>query len=139
MSTTNLCGLKQPYFGVQHAIVCSSGTAALHLAYASAGINHESLGIVPAITFAATANALRYQSANILICDVEPDTGLISIESLDHCLSGVSEEQKEKILSRNVLIATGFEQKSKTSSKNKSWVSKYWKKRTRVYFASNNS
>ena len=95
----------EQYFGVQHAIVCSSGTAALHLAYASAGINHESLGIVPAITFAATANALRYQSANIVICDVEPDTGLISIESLDHCLSGVSEEQKEKI---NLIAPVSF-------------------------------
>ena len=39
---------------------CSSGTSALHLAYAGIGINQKSLGIVPAITFATTPNALRY-------------------------------------------------------------------------------
>ena len=83
------------YLDVEHAIVCSSGTAALHLAYASAGINSKSLGIVPAITFAATANALHYQGADVKFCDVEPDTGLISIESLEDCLSQVTDEQKE--------------------------------------------
>ena len=50
----------QEYIGVRFAVVCSSGTSALHLAYAAAGINAKSMGIVPAITFAATANALRY-------------------------------------------------------------------------------
>jgi len=91
----------EEYFGVKHAVVCSSGTAALHLAYAAAGMNSESLGIVPAITFAATANAVRYQGGEVQFCDVEPDTGLISIESLQECLSRVSEKQKEK----NNLIA----------------------------------
>jgi len=93
------------YFGVQHAIVCSSGTAALHLAYASAGINSNSVGIVPAITFAATANALRYQGADVRFCDVDPATGLISIESLEECLSQVSEEQKEK---NNLITPVSF-------------------------------
>jgi len=91
----------EEYFGVKHAVVCSSGTAALHLAYAAAGMNSESLGIVPAITFAATANAVRYQGGEVQFCDVEPDTGLISIESLQECLARVSEKQKEK----NNLIA----------------------------------
>ena len=62
--------------GVKHAVVCSNGTAALHLSYASCGINQESLGIVPAITFAATANALRYQGAKVQFCDVDPKTGI---------------------------------------------------------------
>jgi UDP-4-amino-4,6-dideoxy-N-acetyl-beta-L-altrosamine transaminase len=91
--------------GVDHAIVCSSGTAALHLSYASAGINQESMGIVPAITFAATANALRYQGAEVLFCDVEPDTGLISVSSLEECVSQVSDEQKEKI---NLITPVSF-------------------------------
>ena len=91
--------------GVNHAIVCSSGTAALHLSYASAGINQDSMGIVPAITFAATANALRYQGAEVLFCDVEPDTGLISVSSLEECIAQVSDEQKEKI---NLITPVSF-------------------------------
>jgi UDP-4-amino-4,6-dideoxy-N-acetyl-beta-L-altrosamine transaminase len=91
--------------GVNHAIVCSSGTAALHLAYASAGINEKSLGIVPAITFAATANALRYQGAEVHFCDVEPESGLISVSSLEECLSNVSDEQKENL---NLIAPVSF-------------------------------
>ena len=60
------------WFGVKHTVACSSGTAALHLAYASAGVEEGSLGIVPAITFSATANALKYQSAKIKFCSVSP-------------------------------------------------------------------
>lgn len=84
------------WFGVEHAITCSSGTAALHLAYAAVGVNEESLGIVPAITFSATANALRYQSAQVMFCDVQAETGLIDLGSLQHCLEQVDEKQKEK-------------------------------------------
>ena len=93
------------WFGVEHAVVCSSGTAALHLAYAAAGIKEESLGIVPAITFSATANALKYQSAKITFCDVSPETGLIDPESLSQCLKQVSNEQKEKA---NIVTPVSF-------------------------------
>ncbi|MBT3666569.1 MAG: UDP-4-amino-4,6-dideoxy-N-acetyl-beta-L-altrosamine transaminase [Opitutae bacterium] len=91
--------------GVNYAIVCSSGTAALHLAYASAGINEKSLGIVPAITFAATANALRYQGAEVLFCDVEPESGLISVSSLEECISNITDEQKENL---NLIAPVSF-------------------------------
>jgi len=84
------------FFGVEHAVVCSNGTAALHLAYAALGIGPGSMGIVPAITFSATANALKYQDAEIIFCDVEPETGLIDIHSLERCLNEVSDEQKEQ-------------------------------------------
>jgi dTDP-4-amino-4,6-dideoxygalactose transaminase len=84
------------FFGVEHAVVCSSGTAALHLAYAALGIGPGSIGIVPAITFSATANALKYQDADIIFCDVEPDTGLIDVHSLERCLNEVSDKQKEQ-------------------------------------------
>ena len=69
--------------GVKYAVTCSSGTAALHLAYSAAGINSDSLGIVPAITFVATANALRYLGAEVRICDVDPETGLICPDALE--------------------------------------------------------
>src|SRR5688572_32434316 len=44
--------------GARHAIVVSSGTAALHLACAGLGIGAGDFGVVPAITFAASANCL---------------------------------------------------------------------------------
>ena len=73
-------------FGVQRAVACSSGTAALHLAYAGLDINEKSTSIVPPITFAATANALLYLGSNIVFCDVNPETGLLCTNSLREIL-----------------------------------------------------
>jgi len=95
----------ETFFGVEHAVVCSSGTAALHLAYAALGIGPKSMGIVPAVTFSATANALRYQDAEIIFCDVEPDTGLIDVHSLEKCLNEVSDEQKKLA---NLIVPVSF-------------------------------
>jgi UDP-4-amino-4,6-dideoxy-N-acetyl-beta-L-altrosamine transaminase len=71
---------------VKEAIACSSGTAALQLAYASLGVNSDSIGIVPSVTFAATANAFKYLGAKVLFCDVNPDDGIISLSSLEEML-----------------------------------------------------
>src|SRR5580658_7590845 len=52
--------------GARHAVACSSGTAALHLAMLALGIGPDDVVIAPAITFAATANCARYQGAEVL-------------------------------------------------------------------------
>ena len=71
------------YFGVKRAVVCSTGTAALHLAYAGVGVNEKSLGLVPPITFAATANAFLFLNAEVAFCDIDPITGLLATENLE--------------------------------------------------------
>ena len=73
-------------FSVGHAVACSSGTAALHLSYAALGVDSQSVGVVPAITFSATANAFRYLGAQVRFCDINPQTGLICLESLESIL-----------------------------------------------------
>ena len=62
--------------GARHAIAVSSGTAALHLAVLAAGIGPGDVAIVPAITFVATANAIRLAGARVVFADVDPNTGL---------------------------------------------------------------
>lgn len=56
--------------GVEHAIAVGSGTAALHLAYLAAGVGPGDEVIVPAITFVATAAAVRYCGAVPVLADV---------------------------------------------------------------------
>ena len=73
-------------FSVDHAIACSSGTAALHLSYAALGVGEQSIGVVPAITFSATANAFRYLGAEVRFCDVDPETGILCLNSLESTL-----------------------------------------------------
>jgi len=84
-------------FQVKEAVACSSGTAALQLAYASLGVNSDSIGIVPSVTFAATANAFRYLGAKVLFCDVNPDDGIISLSSLEEMLIHVRKNCKLNI------------------------------------------
>lgn len=57
--------------GAGHAVAVSSGTAALHLIYLALGIGPGDAVIVPAITFAATANAVLYTGATPVFADVE--------------------------------------------------------------------
>lgn len=59
-----------------YAVSCSSGTAALHLACLALNVSPTEAGIVPAITFVATANSLRYCGAEVHFADVDPETGL---------------------------------------------------------------
>ena len=50
-------------------------------------ITSKSIGIVPAISFSATANALHYLGIEVVFCDIDPSTGLMCTESLDKILN----------------------------------------------------
>lgn len=60
--------------GARHAVVVSSGTAALHAATYAAGIKPGDEVIAPPLTFAATTNAILYQGGTPVFADVRPDT-----------------------------------------------------------------
>jgi len=60
--------------GTRHAVACSSGTTALHLALATLGARRGDEVIVPAMTFIATANAVRYCGATPVFVDIDPLT-----------------------------------------------------------------
>lgn len=68
--------------GAKYAIAVSSGTAALHLSCLGLGVGPRDCGIVPAITFAATANCLRYVGAEPVFCDVDSATGLVTVPAI---------------------------------------------------------
>jgi UDP-4-amino-4,6-dideoxy-N-acetyl-beta-L-altrosamine transaminase len=67
--------------GARHAVVCNSGTAALHLAMMALGIGPGDAVVVPSITFLATANAARFCGAEVVFADVDPLSGLITPET----------------------------------------------------------
>ncbi len=58
--------------GTRHAVAVSSGTAAIALALMAAGIGAGDEVLVPDLTFAATANAVRLTGASVKLVDVEP-------------------------------------------------------------------
>lgn len=57
-----------------HAVTVSSGTAALHAAALAAGVGPGDEVIVPALTFVASANCVRYLGGTVVFADVRPDT-----------------------------------------------------------------
>src|SRR5262245_51539993 len=60
--------------GAPHAVAVSSGTAALHAAVFAAAIGPGDEVVVPALTFAASANAVVYQGGVPVFADVRRDT-----------------------------------------------------------------
>jgi len=71
----------------KHAIVCSSGTAALHLAALTLDLSEGDAVIVPSITFISSANAFRFVGAEILFADVNPNTGLSEVKHYEDVLN----------------------------------------------------
>ena len=73
--------------GARHAIACSNGTAALHIASLALGLTAGDQVIVPSISFVATANAPHYCGAEVVFADVDPDTALMTPENLEEALT----------------------------------------------------
>lgn len=71
------------FCGVEHAVSCNNGTAALHLALLGLGVRPGDEVIVPTLTFVATANAVRYCSATPVFVDSEPVTMNIDPEKIE--------------------------------------------------------
>ena len=63
--------------GAAEAVAVSNGTAALHAAMYALGIGPGDEVIVPAMTFAASANCVVYQGGTPVFADVQPDTLLL--------------------------------------------------------------
>src|SRR4051812_17238834 len=64
----------------KHAIAVNSCTAALHLAVESLGLGARQAVLVPTLTFAATAEVVRYQGAVPILVDCDPVTLNMDLE-----------------------------------------------------------
>jgi dTDP-4-amino-4,6-dideoxygalactose transaminase len=61
------------YLGHKHAVAVNSCTAALHLALEAVGLKTGQGVIVPTMTFAATAEVVRYLGGRPILVDCRPD------------------------------------------------------------------
>jgi UDP-4-amino-4,6-dideoxy-N-acetyl-beta-L-altrosamine transaminase len=67
------------YIGCKYAVAVSNGTAALHLCAMALDVNKNSRVITSPITFAASANCVRYCDGEIHFADIDPKTYLLDI------------------------------------------------------------
>ena len=77
--------------GAKYAIACANGTAALHLSTMALGLGPGDAVVVPAVTFLATANAVRFAGAEVVFSDVDPETGLMESDHLEEALERISD------------------------------------------------
>ncbi len=70
------------FCGAKEGVAVNSGTAALHCAMRALHLGPGDEVIVPAITFAASANAALYEGATPVFADIEADTLLIDPKSV---------------------------------------------------------
>ena len=74
------------YLGSKYVTVCSSGTAALHLAILSINIKPGDVFIIPSINFVSICNILTLHKAHIYLSDVDPLTGQMTPKDLLNCI-----------------------------------------------------
>jgi UDP-4-amino-4,6-dideoxy-N-acetyl-beta-L-altrosamine transaminase len=70
------------YIGAKYAVALSNGTAALHLCAMALGVQEGDKVITTPITFAASANCVRYCGGEVVFSDIDPDTFLLDIDKV---------------------------------------------------------
>ena len=69
------------YVGARYAVAVSNATAGLHIAVEALGLKKGERVITSPITFAASANCIRYSGGEVWFADIDPDSYLLCIES----------------------------------------------------------
>lgn len=75
------------YVGARYAVAVNNATAGLHLAAQAFGVKPGDKVIVTPMTFAASANCIRYCGGEVVFCDIDQDTYLMDIEKLKALLA----------------------------------------------------
>jgi UDP-4-amino-4,6-dideoxy-N-acetyl-beta-L-altrosamine transaminase len=70
------------YVGSKYAVAVSNGTAALHLCAMAMDVKPGEKVITTPITFAASANCIRYCGAEVVFADIDPSTYLLDINKV---------------------------------------------------------
>ncbi|OWP62334.1 UDP-4-amino-4,6-dideoxy-N-acetyl-beta-L-altrosamine transaminase [Hymenobacter amundsenii] len=78
------------YVGADYAVAVSNGTAALHLCALALGVQPGQRVITTPITFAASANCVRYCGGEVHFVDIDPATALIDLAAVRRLLESHS-------------------------------------------------
>lgn len=71
------------YVGSKFAVAVANGTAALHLCTLALNVKEGDKVITTPITFAASANCVRYCGGEVIFADIDPETYLLDFNSVE--------------------------------------------------------
>jgi UDP-4-amino-4,6-dideoxy-N-acetyl-beta-L-altrosamine transaminase len=74
------------YVGSKYSVALANGTAALHLCALALGVEKGDKIITTPITFAASANCIRYCGGEVVFVDIDPSTYLLDIDKVKSLL-----------------------------------------------------
>jgi perosamine synthetase len=87
------------YMDQKHAVAVNSCTAALHLALEAVGVRARQMVVVPTMTFAATAEVVRYMGAHPLLVDCRAEDFNLDVEDAEkRILSALEQEYKVRTI-----------------------------------------
>lgn len=86
------------YLKCKYAYVCSSGTAAIHLAMLSLNLKKNDIVMMPALNFIAAYNAAKIMQLKIYLIDIDKYTGQITPNTVIECI------KKNKIINIKALV-----------------------------------
>ena len=89
------------YTGCKRAVVCVSGTNALHMSLMLAGVERGDEVLTQALTFIATCNALSYIGAEPVFIDVDRDTMGLSPAAVRKWLATNAEIKDNQCFNKN--------------------------------------
>lgn len=89
------------YTGAKKAVVCVSGTNALHMAMMLVGVERDDEVLTQALTFIATCNAISYIGAHPVFIDVDKDTMGLSPKSVKVWLEANAEIKNNACYNKN--------------------------------------
>lgn len=91
---TRFEGMVAGYVGTKYAVATVNGTSALHISLIARGVEPEDEVIVPALTFIAPVNTVRYCNAYPVFMDCRPDTLCVDVQKVNDFISSECEQQK---------------------------------------------
>ena len=74
------------YVGAKYAVAVNNATSGLHLAATALNVKPGDKVIVTPMTFAASANCIRYCGGEVVFCDIDKDTYLMDVRKLEAML-----------------------------------------------------
>jgi UDP-4-amino-4,6-dideoxy-L-N-acetyl-beta-L-altrosamine transaminase len=98
------------YLKCKYSYVCSSGTAAIHLAMLSINLKKDDIILMPAVNFIASYNMAKTMQLKVYLVDVDEYTGQITPNNILEC---IKKNKLKKIKALIVMYHGGFPESPK--------------------------
>ncbi|OFX53635.1 MAG: UDP-4-amino-4,6-dideoxy-N-acetyl-beta-L-altrosamine transaminase [Bacteroidetes bacterium GWA2_30_7] len=111
------------YIGVKYAVAVANGTAALHLCTLALNVKTGDNVITTPITFAASANCVKYCGGNVYFTDIDKDSFLIDLNKVEELINSKPKGFFQGIIPVDFAgNAVNLEELKKIANKHNLWI-----------------